>query len=85
MAEEFYENRDEFTKLAEDMEANPDRYGGSSLKDFRKEVISNLRNLEYDDFANENFATPKMQMIEDFRKLKRDDVAQRVMNGDFDQ
>ena len=78
-----YENRDEFTKIADHMESNPDLYGHDT--ELQKRIIADLRGLEYDDFANEKYATPKMQMIADFRALGRNDIAQRVMNGDFDQ
>lgn len=71
------ENRDEFTKLAAELEAeNKEKY---------QEVVGNLRSLEYDDFANTRFATPKMQMIRDFEALGRTDIVERVKNGDFDQ
>jgi hypothetical protein len=71
------ENRDEFQKLADELE--------SADKAKYQEVIGNLRSLEYDDFANTRFATPKMQMIHDFEALGRQDIADRVRNGDFDQ
>lgn len=79
------DNQDEFIKLADHMEANPDLYGTPVQSGLRSRIVSDLRNLEYDDFANEKYATPKMQMIADFRELGRNDIAQRVMNGDFDQ
>lgn len=79
------DNQEQFTILADDIEKNPDLYGTPVQSDLRSRIVSDLRNLEYDDFANEKYATPKMQMIADFRELGRNDIAQRVMNGDFDQ
>jgi hypothetical protein len=71
------QNREQFHALAHDLE----------MQDAVKyaEVITNLRDLEYDDFANEKFAAPKMQMIKDFTELGRQDIVDRVKNGDFDQ
>lgn len=50
-----------------------------------KELIKNLNNLEYDDFANEQFATPKLQLINDLTDLGLFDEVERVKNGDYDQ
>lgn len=79
------DNREKFKELADDMEANPDSYGGPEKAVHRTGIIENLRNLEYDDFANEKFAAPKVQMIRDMTLLGRADIATRVMEGDFDQ
>lgn len=78
-----YDNEEEFIKLANDMEANPDKYPGDPYV-FRQ-VVSNLRNEEYHDFFNQKFAVPKLQMIADFEALGRPDIVARVKNGDFDQ
>lgn len=49
------------------------------------DVIYNLRCLNYDDFANETFDMPKMQMIADFTELGRMDIVEQVKDGDYDQ
>ena len=70
-------NRDKFYKLAVELKAtDPIKY---------KAVIKNLVGLEYDDFSNETFATPKLQMIADFTQLGRQDIVDRVKEGEFDQ
>lgn len=71
------ENRERFEELADQL-ARED--AGKYMT-----VIDNLRNLEYDDFANEKYAAPKMQMIADFEALGRQDIVDRIKNGDFDQ
>jgi len=48
-------------------------------------IIADLRGLEYDDFANDKYATPKLQMITDFQRIGRNDIVAKVKNGDFDQ
>jgi hypothetical protein len=77
------ENREKFTELADDMDANPDKYGGANS--LLRRVINDLRNGEYDDFENEKYPTPKMQMIGDFQTLGREDIVEQIKNGDFDQ
>src|SRR5258708_2111559 len=68
------ENREKFIELANELEGeDPLKYA---------DVIYSLRNMEYDDFANERFATPKMQMISDFTELGRLDIVERVKNGE---
>ena len=78
-----YENRDKFYQLADEMEHEIS--GGMVDADAYRRIIADLRGLEYDDFANNKFAAPKLQMINDFQKVGRNDVVARVKNGDFDQ
>lgn len=49
------------------------------------EFIELIYTGEFDDFANEKFAAPKMAMHEMAIALGRRDIAKRVENGDFDQ
>lgn len=67
-----------FADLADELEREGDpRY---------KKFIGELRELWYDDFANPpHIAAPKIQMAARARDLGREDIAQRVINGDFDQ
>ncbi len=72
-----YQNRNKFYGLANRLSMTGDsKY---------KELIANLNNLEYDDFANEKFATPKLQMINDLTEVGLMDEVARVKNGDYDQ
>lgn len=67
-----------FAELAQELEAtNEPKYNP-----FIKEILE----LWYDDFAAPNhIAAPKIAMVARARELGREDIAQRVMNGDFDQ
>lgn len=78
-----YKNRDKFDWLADEMEREID--GGVVDADAYQNIIDNLRGLEYDDFANNKFATPKMQMITDFQKVGRNDIVAQIKDGEFDQ
>lgn len=77
------ENRDEFTKLADDIEAHPENYHGAP--DVLKHIVDDLRNLEFDDFHNNLYPAPKMAMISAFELVGRNDIVIRIKNGDFDQ
>lgn len=78
-------NRAKFEELAADMEKRPEFYGRAQHPDLYKEVIENLRNLEYDDFGNEKYAAPKLTMIAHFEALGVPEVVEAVKNGDYDQ
>lgn len=81
-------NRDEFKKLADDMEANPDEYNPNDLAyapALIQEIIVDLRKGEFDDFDNNKYPAPKIAMAEAFGSLGRQDIVDRVKNGDFDQ
>lgn len=70
-------NRQPFFDLADELEeADREKYAT---------LIERCRSGAYDDFANEEFGAPKMQMVEDARAVGREDIAERAMNGDFDQ
>lgn len=72
-----YENEEEFSKLANELaKEDPKKYA---------EVISNLVHDEYHDFKNKKYAAPKMKMVADFKKLNRQDIVDRIKNGEFDQ
>lgn len=73
-----YDNEEKFNELADKLEAknDPTKYG---------RLIENLRNMQYHDFANTMFATPKMQMVADLRAVDMEEEAQRVINGEYDQ
>lgn len=47
-------------------------------------IIERCRSGQYDDFMSD-FATPKMQMVSDLRDQDRNDIAQKVINGEYDQ
>lgn len=72
-----YHNRERFMDLADKLEQqeNPD-YAG---------FIMDLRDLEFDDFANEKYATPKLEMIRQATELGLHDVVRQIKDGDFDQ
>lgn len=76
------ENEQEFIKLADEL-------GRTPLGDphFNKimDIVRDLRSNEYHDFANEKYATPKLQMIADFTEIGREDIVARIKEGDFDQ
>lgn len=73
------ENEQEFTKLADELEQ--ENAGGRYT-----EVIRRLRNNWYHDFANpDEVPLPKVQMVQDFTDVGRQDIVERVKNGDFDQ
>jgi hypothetical protein len=74
-----YENEEQFEALAKELEE--DTYPSP----FKIEVIHRLRANAYHDFLNDRFATPKLQMINDFTTLNMPDVVERIKNGDFDQ
>jgi hypothetical protein len=76
------DNEQEFVKLADELAKTP-----TSDPHWNKiqDIIQDLRNNEYHDFANEKYATPKMQMIADFTEIGRQDIVDRVKDGDFDQ
>lgn len=78
-----YNNRDKFDKLADAMEREID--GGMVDEEAYEKIIDNLRGLEYDDFANNKFATPKLQMITDFQRIGRNDIVAQIKDGEFDQ
>lgn len=71
-----YENEHKFTELADRLESlDPERYAL---------IIERCRNGEYHDFKS-SMATPKMQMVSDLRDQDRNDIAQKVINGEYDQ
>lgn len=76
-------NRHKFLELADDMNKHPDNYGGKS--ELLSTVIHNLDHMKYDDFDDRSFDMPKMKMVEDFRALDREDIAEQIMNGEYDQ
>ncbi len=78
-----FENRHKFLELADDMHKHPEKYGNES--ELYNTVIHNLDHGKYDDFDDRSFDAPKMKMVDDFRALGREDIAEQVMNGDFDQ
>jgi hypothetical protein len=72
-----YQNREKFHELADELQReDPKKY---------KKIIKNLRDFEYDDVESELFAHPKAQMFDDFMELGRNDIAKRVMDGEFNQ
>lgn len=77
-----HENEEKFNELADELKQVP-----ISAPHWNKiqDIISDLRNNEYHDFANEKYATPKMQMIADFTEIEREDIVEQIKNGDFDQ
>lgn len=75
-----YANEAEFIKLADELES------GTTKNPFAAVVVQRLRDNCYHDFLNpDTIPMPKMQMIEDFTKLGRQDIVARVKNGEFDQ
>jgi hypothetical protein len=76
-----YDNEKEFLELAKDLRSKHPK----GEDEFVDEVVFRLLNNDYHDFYNERFAAPKMQMISDFTKLGRQDIVDRIKNGDFDQ
>ncbi len=48
-------------------------------------LIERARRGEYHDFKNSTFAAPKQALVHDLRTLGLNDLALRVMNGDFDE
>lgn len=76
------DNLHKFTELADKMEADPDLFGNHA--ELRDTIICNLRRGWYSDFGSP-FPAPKMKMVDDFRELGRDDIAQQVINGEYDQ
>lgn len=73
-----FDNEEKFTQLADQLEAEDETKYHT--------VIKRLRNNWYHDFKNpDEVPMPKMQMIQDFTELGREDIVNRVKEGDFDQ
>lgn len=78
------DNLDKFTELADKMESDPDLFGSDTRAELRETIVANLRRGWYGDFTSP-FPAPKMKMVDDFRDLGRNDIANQVIAGDFDQ
>ena len=69
--------RENFEKLAKRLsDLNDSKYAS---------FIEDLKNLEFDDFMSEKYDMPKMEMHKQAMALDLKDVAEAVINGDYDQ
>lgn len=58
--------------------------GNTSITKDLEEIIWNADNGEYHDFESSQ-ATPKMNLVRDLRKIGFEDLARKVIQGDYDE
>lgn len=73
-----------YDELADKLEILRGQTMSSQRKSKLQIIIDRCRKQQYHDF-NSDFATPKMQMVEDLRAADLNIEAQEVINGNYDE